>query len=264
MTAESPSSLRRYAALIVVGIVGGVLSGAFGVGGGIIMVPLLIWLAGFDQRRAAATSLVAIVPTAIAGTVSYLAQGEVHIAAGLLVAAGGIGGSIVGTRLLKRLPISWLRWLFIALLLFVVVRTLLEPPTRGADFELSGWSGVGLVVLGIVMGIASGLFGIGGGIVAVPVFIALFGMNDLLAKGTSLLTMIPTAITGSVANMRAGMVRLVDGVVVGVFATASSFLGVALAFWIDPRWGSVAFAALMLLASAQLAVRAVRAGRSGR
>ena len=53
-------------------------------------------------------------------------------------------------------------------------------------------------------------------------------------------------------------------VVVGVFVTASSFLGVALAFWIDPRWGSVDFAALMLLASAQLAVRAVRAGRSGR
>jgi uncharacterized membrane protein YfcA len=247
-----------------VGFVGGLLSGVFGVGGGVIMVPLLMLLAGDDQRRASATSLIAIVPTAIAGAATYSVHGSVDIVAGLLVALGGIGGSIIGSRLLKRLPISWLRWLFIGLLLLVVVRTLLEPPMRTGAFDLTPWSGLGLVGLGIVMGIASGLFGIGGGIVAVPVFIAIFGMSDLLAKGTSLLAMIPTAITGSIANTRAGMVRVADGLIVGACATGASFAGVALAFWIDPFWGSIAFAALVLFASIQLAVRAIRAGREGR
>ena len=53
----APSRTRRILALVLVGIIGGVLSGAFGVGGGIVMVPLFIWLLGMDQRRASATSL---------------------------------------------------------------------------------------------------------------------------------------------------------------------------------------------------------------
>jgi len=260
----SSRPVYRYLILAAIGVVGGLLSGTFGVGGGVVMVPLLIWFGGLDQRRAAATSLVAIVPTAIAGTASYLAQGELDIVAGLLVAAGGVAGSLIGARLLKRLPIGWLRWLFIALLLVVVVQTILEPPMRGAGLVLSPWSIVGLVGLGLVMGMAAGLFGIGGGVVAVPVLIALFGMSDLLAKGTSLLAIVPTAVSGSIANLSNRLVRLSDGLVVGLCATAASFAGVALAFWLDPRIGAILFAGLVLFTSIQLAVRAIRLHRGKR
>ena len=159
MTTDSatPSPVRRYLALALVGVIGGALSGAFGVGGGIVMVPLLIWLAGLDQRHAAATSLVAILPTAIAGAASYFAQGEVNVLAGLLIAAGGIVGSIIGTRLLKKLPIGWLRWLFIALLLAVAVQTILEPPARGVDLELTTWTIVSLVGLGVAMAMVAAI-----------------------------------------------------------------------------------------------------------
>ena len=266
MTTDSatPSPVRRYLALALVGVIGGALSGAFGVGGGIVMVPLLIWLAGLDQRHAAATSLVAILPTAIAGAASYFAQGEVNVLAGLLIAAGGIVGSIIVTRLLKKLPIGWLRWLFIALLLAVAVQTILEPPARGVDLELTTWTIVGLVGLGVAMGVAAGLFGIGGGVVAVPVLIALFGMGDLVAKGTSLLAMIPTATTGSIANLRNRLVRLSDGLIVGIFATGASFGGVALAFWMEPRVAAILFALLVLFASVQLSIRAIKAHRAAR
>jgi len=256
--------LRRYVALALIGAVGGLLSGAFGVGGGIIMVPLLIWFAGLDQRHAAATSLLAIVPTSIAGMIGYGVQGEVDWIAGLLVGGGGMLGSLVGTRLLRDLPIGWLRWLFIALLLVVAVRSIFEIPQRGAEIELTPWTFAGLVVLGILMGIASGLFGIGGGVIAVPVLMALFGASDLLAKGTSLLAMIPTSVTGSVQNLRNGLVKAADGLIAGVFATAASFGGVALAFWLEPRVAVILFAALVLFACAQLMVRAIRQGRAGR
>ena len=63
----------------MIGLVGGLLSGAFGVGGGILMVPLLITFAGMDQRRASAASLAAIVPTAVVGSITYLANGEVDL-----------------------------------------------------------------------------------------------------------------------------------------------------------------------------------------
>ncbi len=257
-----PRPARRVLSLILVGAIGGLLSGAFGVGGGIVMVPLLIWLLGFDHRRAAATSLVAIVPTAIAGAIQYLVQGEVDVVAGPIVAVGGIAGSLVGTRLLRTLPLGWLRWLFIALLAVIAVRLFFEVPSRGAELVLTPVTTVLLVLVGVVMGIASGMFGIGGGVILVPVLVALFGISDLLAKGTSLLAMIPTSVTGSVANARAGLVRVGDGVIAGLAATAASFGGVALAFLLPPRLASILFAILLLFTVAQLSIRAIRARRA--
>ena len=250
--------MRRVFLLLLVGAIGGFLSGMFGVGGGIIMVPLLVWLIGLDQRHASATSLVAIVPSAVAGSIQYALAGHLDLVAGLLIAAGGIAGSLVGTRLLKTLPLGWLRWLFIALLLVTAVRLLFEVPSRGADIVLTPGVIAGLVALGLVMGVASGLFGIGGGVIAVPVLITLFGASDLVAKGTSLLAMIPTALTGSVANTRNGLVRPLDGIIAGLAATAASFGGVAVAFLLSPQVASILFAVLLVIAITQLTVRAIR------
>lgn len=261
VTAPARDGSRYWIALIAIGIIGGLLSGAFGVGGGILMVPLLISLAGMDQRIAAATSLVAIVPASMAGFATYAANGEVDLIAGAIVAIGAIAGAVLGSQLLRRLSLSWLRWLFIALLVLVAVRMILIAPVRGAELELSWPVAFGLVALGLVMGVASGLFGIGGGVIAVPAFIALFGMGDLIAKGTSLLVMIPTALSGTVSNVRGKIVDVRAGIVVGLAATAASFGGVAIAFLVPPRLSSVLFALLLAFAAVQLTIKAIRARR---
>ena len=250
--------------LALVGAAGGLLSGAFGVGGGILMVPLLITFARMDQRRASATSLAAIVPAAIAGSLTYFANGEIDLLAALFVAIGGIVGSWIGSWLLRRLSLGWLRWMFIALLIAVAVRMVLVVPVRGDRLlELEVLPILGMIALGIVIGIASGLFGIGGGVIMVPAFIALFGMSDLVAKGTSLAVMIPTAISGTVANTRAGLVDLKVALIVGLAATVASFGGVAIAFLLPPEWSAWLFAALLVVAAVQLTVRAVRLGKQG-
>jgi hypothetical protein len=112
-------TVRRILALVFVGMLGGILSGLFGAGGGIIMVPLLTILAGMDHRRASATSLIAIVPTSIVGAITYGVAGHLDVVAGIAIAAGGIAGSLIGARLLHTLSIGWLRWLFLALRLHV-------------------------------------------------------------------------------------------------------------------------------------------------
>ncbi|MCV2393612.1 sulfite exporter TauE/SafE family protein [Actinotalea sp. M2MS4P-6] len=256
-------SLRRWVALILIGAAGGVLSGMFGVGGGIIMVPLLLSFGGMDQRQAASTSLVAVLPTSIVGSISYLARGEADLRIGALVAIGGIVGSLIGTWLLRRLPMAALRWMFIVLLLAVALRMLTAQPVRGHEVEWNVGIVLGLVAVGLVAGIAAGLFGIGGGVIVVPALILLLGVSDLLAKGTSLVVMILTSITGTVANARRGLVDVRVGIVVGASASAASFLGVALAFLLPARLSSVLFALLVLVTAAQLSVRAVRAQRRG-
>jgi hypothetical protein len=255
---DAPVAARRWVLLVVVGLLGGVLSGVFGVGGGAVMVPLLIWLLGMDQRRAAATSLVAIVPTAIVGSVAYGIGGHVAFVAGGLVAAGGIGGAVLGSRLLRRVPIGLLRWMFIGLLGLAAVETLLEIPSRDAEISLTLVSGAILLLIGALMGVASGLFGIGGGVIVVPILMAGFGASDLVAKGTSLAAMIPAAITGSAANVRAQVVRASDGLAVGFAASAASLLGVVFSYHINPRVSGQLFFVLLTVTVAQLAYRAVK------
>ncbi len=259
---STESGTRYWASLVLIGAVGGLLSGLFGVGGGILMVPLLIAVAGMDQRRAAATSLVAILPTAVAGAIGYLARGEVDLVVALLVSVGGVAGSWVGSRLLRRIPLPALRWMFIALVGLVAVRMVMVDPVRGSEVHLNGVVAVELIAIGLVTGTAAGLFGIGGGVIVVPALMLLVGASDLLAKGTSLTMMIPTSAAGSWSNANAGLVNLKAGFAVGVAAVATSFIGVALAFRLPGQLSSALFAALLVVTAIQLTVRAVRAARS--
>src|SRR5690606_18161802 len=112
-----------------------------------------------------------------------------------------------------------------------------------------------------VTGILSGLLGIGGGVVVVPALMLFFGVGDLVAKGTSLLMMIPTSITGTLANARRGNVDLRTSAVIGLLAIPASFGGVAVAAIIPPQLGSILFALLLAYSIGQLTWTALRERR---
>jgi uncharacterized membrane protein YfcA len=103
---------RDTAVLLVVGLIAGIASGLFGVGGGIVMVPLLVWLMRSNQHGAHATSLAAIVPIAIAGAATFALNGEIDypLAAGL--AAGSVIGAPIGVRAMAATGEQSLRILF--------------------------------------------------------------------------------------------------------------------------------------------------------
>lgn len=248
---------RRILALIAIGIVGGFLSGLFGIGGGILMVPLLVLLLKVDQRHASALSLAGVLPAAIVGSITYATIGSIDLLAAGFVAVGGVVGALIGTRLLRAIPLGWLRWLFVVLLLLVAVRMFIDLPI-GEHVPLTPWSAIGLVALGLAVGIASGLFGIGGGVLIVPALVSLFGFDPIVAKGTSLLAMIPTSISGTIANWRAKLVRPVDGLVLGSAAALASFPGSLIAHVLSARLSNVLFAILVLIAAVQLGIRAWR------
>ncbi|MCZ0709341.1 sulfite exporter TauE/SafE family protein [Microbacterium paraoxydans] len=254
---------RAYAAFIGIGLLAGLLSGLFGVGGGTVIVPLLVLLLAFDQRLAAGTSLAAIVPTATVGVISYAASGSVAWIPALILAAGAVVGAQIGTRLLPRISQTALRWGFVGFLVVVIVSLFLVIPSRDAVFELTWLTGIALVVVGIGTGVLAGLIGVGGGVIVVPVLMLAFGTSDLVAKGTSLLMMIPTALSGTVGNLRNRNVDLLAALLIGVSACTTTALGAWLATIVDPTVGNLLFAAYLVVIAVQMAIKAVRGRRRG-
>ncbi len=103
---------RRLLQLGAIGLSAGLFSGLFGVGGGVVVVPLLIiWLA-YGEREATGTSLVAIVITAIAAVAVQAAYGNVRVREGLLIGIPAIFGVLAGTWLQQRVPAAVVRLLF--------------------------------------------------------------------------------------------------------------------------------------------------------
>ena len=107
--------------LIVIGLVAGVFATVFGVGGGIILVPLLVMLVAFPAHAAAATSLGAILVTAGAGVTLYAARGEVRPAYAALVGLPAVAGAIAGARLQRRISGRALTLAFAGLLVVMGV-----------------------------------------------------------------------------------------------------------------------------------------------
>ena len=109
----------------MIGLVAGLFSALFGVGGGIVIVPLLLLLLGFDGKVAAGTSLAAIGITALAGTIFYAFEGHVDVAHAALVGLPAAVGAVAGTTIQQRVSARSLALAFAALLAGIAVWLLL-------------------------------------------------------------------------------------------------------------------------------------------
>jgi uncharacterized protein len=112
--------------LVLIGLVAGFFSALFGVGGGVVIVPLLILFVGWEMRPATATSLAAIGITATAGVVTYVVHGEVEPVYALLVGVPAALGAVGGATLQQRVPVRTLSFLFAAVLTAIAIRMLLQ------------------------------------------------------------------------------------------------------------------------------------------
>ena len=243
---------------LLIGFGAGVFSGAFGVGGGIILVPLLVLLLHFTQKRAQATSLVAVFIAALAGTTTYALSGEVAWTAAGFILIGGLVGSIAGSSLVGRTSDHRLRIGF-GLLLIAVATGLLWPTESfgvGQVPSISATVAAGYVLSGLVMGLLSALFGVGGGILLIPIVVTFFGFPQQLAAGTSLAVMAPIAIVGAWRQSSSGSTDWSTGLRFGLAALPGGVLGALVAV-------SVSGSLVRILFAFTLAVVGVQMARSG-
>ena len=126
-SADDGSQPAKTLHLALIGTIAGAFSGLFGVGGGIVIVPLLIFWLGYGERLATGTSLAAIV---VIGLLGVIAQGglygNVHVVTGLLLAIPAVGGVLLGTAIQQRIPQRAVSYLFAALLVAIAVELIVK------------------------------------------------------------------------------------------------------------------------------------------
>ncbi|HEY5507133.1 MAG TPA: sulfite exporter TauE/SafE family protein [Paludibacter sp.] len=220
--------------ILIVGVLAGIMSGLFGIGGGIVMVPTLIAIFGMNMLDANATSLAAmLLPVGIFGVINYYKAGYINLKDSLWIALGLFGGSFFGAELAVSLDVNLLAKLYAAYLLWIAVGYFdipsyfsrnknknktegIQPKTQRAIWQF--------ILIGVLAGVIAGMFGKGGGLVIVPILIKYFDYDPKAASATSLAALqlpvgLPSVIVyaedGHLNFFYAGLMAF--GILVGVF-----------------------------------------------
>ena len=188
---------------VAIGLVTGVLSGLFGVGGGIVMTPGLSILLSEAPIVAVATPLPVIFPTAIVGAWTYRKAGEVDLRAAALICCSGVPSAIGGAALSDVVDGRILLLITAALLAGQSIQ-ILRGKDRSAEREDTPVSASTLLVVGLAAGLLSGLLGIGGGLVIVPVLTGVLGMPLKRTLGTSLVAIVALVVPGTIVHSLLG------------------------------------------------------------
>jgi uncharacterized protein len=208
-------------AALVIGLISGTVGGLVGLGGGIILVPLLTGWMHLPQHQAHGTSLTAVVTTALIGSAVYASAGRVDWWTALVLAIGSVVAARLAAHHAGRVSARTLRLCFSAFLIAMALLLPLKerlpslPPLYGLPSILA------LLGLGLLIGTLSGLLGVGGGALLVPMLVLVLGLPQHLAQGTSLAAIVPGGFTGAWVYHRSGRVSrstlplLLLGVVVG-------------------------------------------------
>jgi hypothetical protein len=217
--------MKNHYITFAIGLAAGILGGLIGLGGGIIMIPLLVGLMKLDQCRAHGTSLAVLVFTGLSGAITYGHYGQIDWMAAAALAVPAVFTAVAGAHLADRLP-SWkLKKTFGVFLIFCSALLLLKPLLADMIGTLPGNAPiVALIITGTITGFLSGLMGVGGGTIMVPVMILLAEFSQHVAQGTALLVMVPTGVIGAFTHWRLGNVAggllygMVPGIILGTFA----------------------------------------------
>jgi uncharacterized membrane protein YfcA len=246
---------------VAVGIVSGVLSGQFGIGGGLVTTPAIRLLLGYPALVAVGTPLPVILPTAVAGAVAYARRGLADARAGVFMGAMGAVGAVAGAGLsdLAGGPAVLIAtalvigWVAVDTGVHVVrgaaarrpseaQRTpdgALDPPRHAAPL---GWR---LAALGVAAGLYSGFLGLGGGFIVVPALSRWLGWPLKRAIGTSLFTVAVLAVPGTVAHYVLGHVDPVLAAWLAVGTVPGALLGARLTAMSEEQHVAAGFAALL-------------------
>lgn len=255
--------MLAFAETVLIGLAAGVLSGMFGIGGGILTTPAIRLILGAPALVAVGTPLVAIIPSAVTGAVSYARKGLADVRGGIVVALAGAGTAVLGawtTRAVGGTAVLVVTAIVIFYAAADMALQVVRPPRARSQAEPdgepapSGASIPALITIGLVTGFYSGFLGLGGGFIIVPMLTRWLRFPVKRAIGTSLVAVALLALPGTVTHWMLGHLdwTVAAGLVVGVVPGAA--LGARITLGASDRFVRIGFAVLFSAIGVWLAV----------
>ena len=242
--------------LIPLGFVAGVLGSMIGLGGGIIVVPVLTF-AGFTPTLAASNSLFAAFSNAIASTISYSRQKRIEYSIGLKLGLLSIPGTILGAYISSDVTPGIFKILFGLVLIFSSIYIFLKRRIESRQYNTS--KQVMLLVIGasFFAGIISSFFGIGGGIIFVPLMMIAMGMGMKKAAPTSQLILLFASFSGLVTHSLLGHPDYFQSLLLAIGAFGGGLVGARLSLEIKERWLQILVSVVIIVAAIKLFIDSV-------
>ena len=205
---------------IICGLTAGLLGGYLGLGGGIIMVPFLTIIAGIDIKVAVPVSVTATVVTSIASSNEYLKKGMVDIELSIILALFMVIGTITGSSLSAYIPSHYIQLVLTVIVLYTAISLIKNKKTDNSEFHIIDRN-KNIILAGaiaIVTGVLSGLVGIGGGVIIIPVLYLMIGLPLSTSRGTSSLMIGFSAAAAATVFYLNDMIdfQIVIGVIFGI------------------------------------------------
>jgi uncharacterized protein len=236
------------------------------------MVPLQVIWAKRTQHRATGTSLAAILPIAIVAAATYYfgrSSPQTDLVVAFFLGAGGVIGAFFGSLAARRISDRVLSIIFAILLLGVGVKEVYDayigaaPHLLGTGVRALSFNDYAAITAGgVVVGIVSGLTGVGGGTLIVPLLGLGFGIGQRVAQGTSLVAVLPTSAIGALTHHRSGDVNLRAALWMGIAGVPAAVVGSALALWLPQRVLGGLFGVFLLFAAARMWPRRAQPART--
>jgi uncharacterized membrane protein YfcA len=212
--------------LVLVGIFIGTMSGFFGIGGGMILVPVLLAL-GFEIKDAIGISIVQMVFSSVFGSYLNHKKGSLIIGEGIFVGIGGFIGGYIGGYVTQYIADEVLQLTFFGLLLYALFRLFFSKHHED-DTQTKTLNKGLLFIIGVVIGIFSITLGIGGSIILTPLLVGLLHYPIKKAVSAGLFFVVFSSIAGMISRLSIGTIDFSNGLVVAV----ASLAGVAIGIWL--------------------------------
>lgn len=208
--------------LVALGIAVGTLSGFFGVGGGTITVPLLLYM-GFDIKEAIGVSAMQMLAGSVMGALIHRQKKSYDTVDVKYFGFGGFAGAVVGGYLVKISHSHLLEWLFLSLVLFTLVRVMISSPqpARAEVVSRPIYTSIGGAI-----GVFSGMLGVGGSILMTPVLVSFMGFELKKASSIGLFFVMFTSCASVLTLGTLGMLDWKTGVIVAFASLPGIWMGI--------------------------------------
>lgn len=243
--------------LLLLGFVAGILGSMIGLGGGIVIVPVLTFL-GFSPQLAASNSLFAAFSNAIASTISYTRQKRIEYLLGLKLGLLSIPGTILGAFISTDITPSVFKALFGIVLIVSSVYIFSKRKIESKAYNLSKQIMVLVVAASFFAGIISSLFGIGGGIVFVPLMVIAIGLSMKLAAPTSQFVLLFASASGMIAHTFLGHPDFYQALLLAVGAFVGGLVGSRLSLEIEEKKLRIIVSSVIVIAAIKLFIDSLK------